>query len=36
MTLGATLLVLASAAAVQGDGIRLEFDDHMRSRVVAT
>ena len=36
MTLGATLLVLAGAAAVQGDGIRLEFDEGMRSRVVAT
>src|SRR5918995_135859 len=36
MTLGASLLLLTSAAAVQGDGIRLEFDDRMQSRVVAT
>ena len=36
MILGATLLLLGSAAAVQGDGIRLEFDGAMRSRVVAT
>ncbi|HEY8265987.1 MAG TPA: glycoside hydrolase family 36 protein [Steroidobacteraceae bacterium] len=36
MMVGAALLLLASAAAVQGDGIRLEFDGQMRSRVVAT
>ncbi len=36
MTLVASFLLLASAAAVQGDGIRLEFDDRMQSRVVAT
>ena len=34
--IASTLLMLASAAAVQGDGIRLEFDDGMKSRVVAT
>jgi alpha-galactosidase len=34
--IAATWLVLASAAAVQGDGIRLEFDSGMRTRVVAT
>jgi alpha-galactosidase len=32
----ATLLLLGSGAIVQGDGIRLEFDDGMKSRVVAT
>ena len=31
-----TLLLLATTAIVQGDGIRLEFDDGMKSRVVAT
>jgi alpha-galactosidase len=36
MMLSASLLLLASAAAVQGEGIRLEFDDLMHSRVVAT
>ena len=36
MMVGAALLLLTSAAAVQGDGIRLEFDGQMRSRVVAT
>ena len=36
MMVGAALLLLTSAAAVQGDGIRLEFDAQMRSRVVAT
>jgi alpha-galactosidase len=34
--IASTLLVLASAAAVQGDGIRLEFDEGMKTRVVAT
>ena len=35
--MGASLLVLAAAVAVvQGDGIRLEFDEQMRSRVVET
>ena len=34
--IASTLLLLASAAVVQGDGIRLEFDDGMKSRVVAT
>jgi alpha-galactosidase len=34
--IAATLLLLGSAAAVQGDGIRLEFDADMKSRVVAT
>ena len=36
MMVGAALLLLTSAAAVQGDGIRLEFDGQMRSRVIAT
>ena len=36
MMVGAALLLLTSAAAVQGDGIRLEFDGQMQSRVVAT
>jgi len=34
--IGAAVLMLAAAAAVQGDGIRLEFDGYMRTRVVAT
>jgi hypothetical protein len=33
--LAATVLALSSAA-VEGDGLRLEFDAHMRSRVVST
>ena len=36
MMLAAAVLVVSSVANVQGDGLRLEFDDHMRSRVVAT
>src|SRR5688572_25704746 len=36
MILGATLVLLGSLATVQGDGIRLEFDGAMKSRVVAT
>ncbi|HEV7715151.1 MAG TPA: glycoside hydrolase family 36 protein, partial [Steroidobacteraceae bacterium] len=34
--LGLTLLLLSSVATVQGDGIRLEFDEHMHTRVVET
>ena len=34
--LNLTMLLLASIAPVQGDGIRLEFDEQMRSRVVET
>src|SRR5262245_50319593 len=36
MMIGASLLLSAAAAIVQGDGIRLEFDESMRSRVVET
>lgn len=36
MILGATLLLLGSTAVVQGDGIRLEFDGAMKTRVVST
>ena len=34
--LNTTLLLLASIAAVDGDGLRLEMDAQMRTRVVAT
>src|SRR5262245_19188362 len=34
--IGAAVLMQAAAASVQGDGIRLEFDGQMRTRVVAT
>ena len=34
--ISAAVLVLAAAASVQGDGIRLEFDGQMQTRVVAT
>ena len=34
--IAAALLLLGSSAAVQGDGIRLDFDGEMKSRVVAT
>ena len=34
--IAAALLLLGSSAAVQGDGIRLEFDGEMKTRVVAT
>jgi alpha-galactosidase len=34
--ISAAVLVLAAAASVQGDGIRLEFDRQMQTRVVAT
>jgi alpha-galactosidase len=34
--LGLTILVLSSVVQVQGDGLRLEFDRQMHSRVVAT
>ena len=32
----AAAMLLVSSAAVQGDGLRLEFDDRMRSRVFVT
>ncbi len=34
--IGLGLLLLTSFTSVSGDGLRLDFDDHMRSRVVAT
>jgi hypothetical protein len=34
--LSLTLLVLSSIVQVQGNGLRLEFDRQMHSRVVAT
>jgi alpha-galactosidase len=34
--IGAVVLMLAAAASVHGDGIRLDFDGQMRTRVVAT
>ena len=34
--IAAALLLLGSSAVVQGDGIRLEFDGEMKTRVVAT
>ncbi|MEP7242434.1 MAG: glycoside hydrolase family 36 protein [Gammaproteobacteria bacterium] len=34
--LGLTMLLLSSIAPVQGDGLRLDFDDQMRTRVVET
>jgi alpha-galactosidase len=34
--IGATLALLGAVAAVEGDGIRLEFDGAMKTRVVAT
>src|SRR6185503_5184389 len=34
--IGAAVLMLAAAASVQGEGIRLEFDGQMQTRVVAT
>ncbi len=36
MMLAAAVLAASSTTSVQGDGLRLDFDDHMRSRVVAT
>ena len=34
--IGLGLVLLSSFTAVGGDGLRLEFDDHMRSRLVAS
>ncbi len=34
--IGLGLVLLSSFTSVGGDGLRLEFDDHMRSRVVAS
>jgi len=34
--IGAAVLMLVAAASVQGDGIRLEFDGQMQTRVVST
>jgi alpha-galactosidase len=34
--LGLGLLLLTSFTSIGGDGLRLDFDDHMRSRVVAS
>jgi len=32
----AAVLALSALALVQGDGLRLEFDEHMQTRIVAT